>query len=74
MRFLNKSLKEIIKENVDIGERDMQWNTYNGLLWYCEHLQRGKKGLDCGEKGGDYDTNRVFAKPKAKKKGFDDEL
>lgn len=72
MKYLSKSLRDIVKENVEIGQRDMQWNTYNGLLWFCEHLQRSRKGIDCGEKGGDYDSNRVFAKPKPKKLGFDD--
>lgn len=74
LKYQEKSLRSILKENVDIGQRDMIWTTYNGLIWYCEHLQRTRKGLDCGEKGGEYDQNRVVYKPSKQTIGLDDEL
>lgn len=54
MKYTKKSLKQILEENERIGGREMLWTTYSGLLWYCEHLQRDRPSLDCGEKGGEY--------------------
>jgi protein-tyrosine phosphatase len=71
MKYLKKSLKEVIDENTQVGKRDMLWTTYSGLLWYCEHLQRDREGLDCGERGGEYYTSK---RARSKKVALDDEL
>jgi protein tyrosine/serine phosphatase len=35
MKYQNMSLKQVVDENFNVGQRDMLWTTYYGLLWYC---------------------------------------